>query len=58
MDEHMHKGKGWLFLILGVLLILNALFHVVNWTIFAGIIIVIAAVFMIAKHSCCKEKKK
>ena len=59
MEEHMHHHghEAWLLLIFGVLLILNAIFNVVSWVIFAGIIAIIAAIFFFAK-GCCKEKKR
>ncbi len=58
MEEHLHAGKGWVLLAFGILLILNAIFYVVSWIIFAGVLVIIAAVYMISASHCCKNKKK
>ena len=50
--------KAWFFLIFGVLLILNAIFSVVSWAIFIGIIAIIAAIMCFMYPGCCKTKKK
>jgi membrane-bound ClpP family serine protease len=58
MKGHGHVGKGWFLLILGILLILNEIFFVVSWVMFAGIIFILAAIFMFIKGACCKRKRR
>jgi len=38
----MHKGKGWMLLILGILVLLNVYLALVDWATFIGIILVLA----------------
>ncbi len=57
--KHIMLHKAWFFLVFGILLILNAMFSVVSWAIFAGIIaIIIAIIGFICHGCCCKAKKK
>ena len=56
--NHIRMHKAWLFLIFGILLILNAIFSVVSWAIFAGIIAIIIAISLFACPGCCRAKKK
>jgi uncharacterized membrane protein HdeD (DUF308 family) len=37
-----HKGKGWIMLVLGLLILGNAVYSVVEWSIFIGAIVALA----------------
>jgi len=53
ISEHKHKhGIG--IIILGILVLLNAVYMPVNWPTFIGIILILAGIkVLIIKHNCC-----
>jgi uncharacterized membrane protein HdeD (DUF308 family) len=56
MDERfkkMHKHKGCMLLILGILVLLNVYLDVVDWATFIGIILVVAGVVKLVSKKCC-----
>lgn len=44
----MHKGKGWMMLVLGVLVLLNVYALALDWATFIGIILVLAGLVKLA----------
>jgi len=56
--SHFIRMKAWFMLIFGVLLILNAALLIVPWVIFAGILIIVAAIFMFSAGSCNKKRRR
>jgi len=45
----MHKGKGWMMIVLGVLVLLNVYLALVDWATFVGLILVLAGIVKLAK---------
>jgi|WetSurMetagenome_2_1015567.scaffolds.fasta_scaffold238227_2 uncharacterized membrane protein HdeD (DUF308 family) len=48
-----HKGKGWMMLVLGLLILANAYWSIVDWAVFIGVIVAlvgIGKVLMMSKN--------
>jgi len=44
----MHKGKGWMLLVLGILVLLNVYLVTLDWATFIGVILVLAGLVKLA----------
>jgi uncharacterized membrane protein HdeD (DUF308 family) len=49
MDVKSWKGKGWMALILGILILANAYLAIVSWDYFIGIILVLVGIIKLVK---------
>jgi len=45
----MYKGKGWMILVLGILVLLNVYVVALDWATFIGVILVLAGIVKLAK---------
>jgi len=46
---HMHKGKGVMMIVLGLLVLANAYWSILSWAMFVGIIFVLAGIAKMLK---------
>ncbi len=50
---HFMMHKAWMMVLLGVLILINATWHIVSWALFIGFITVIFGILSLIVHGCC-----
>ena len=54
MMEKFHKHKSCMMIVVGILVILNAIYSIVDWALFVGIVFVLIG--LVSKLMMCKKK--
>ncbi|MCX6741799.1 MAG: hypothetical protein NTX24_01320 [Candidatus Pacearchaeota archaeon] len=53
---HLMAHKAWMLVLLGVLILINATWPIVSWTLFTGFIAIIFGILILIFHGCgCKN---
>ena len=53
---HFMAHKAWMMVLLGVLILINATWHIVSWTLFIGLVAIIFGILALIFHgACCRN---